>query len=94
MEMSELVRLEKRDAVGVRIDRKRKQSVTVLLKALGWDEARILERFGGYESMRATLEKDHTTGQDDAPASASLGDPGRPPCSGAGSTSGCCSTRL
>jgi DNA-directed RNA polymerase subunit beta len=58
--------IDKRDSVGVRIDRKRKQSVTVLLKALGWDEARILERFGGYESMRATLEKDHTTGQDDA----------------------------
>ena len=58
--------IDKRDAVGVRIDRKRKQSVTVLLKALGWDDARILERFGGYESMRATLEKDHTTGQDDA----------------------------
>src|SRR5206468_1846871 len=57
---------DKRDSVGVRIDRKRKQSVTVLLKALGWDEARILERFGGYESMRATLEKDHTSGQDDA----------------------------
>jgi len=58
--------IDKRDAVGVRIDRKRKQSVTVLLKALGWDEARILERFGTFESMRATLEKDHTTGQDDA----------------------------
>ncbi len=58
--------IDKRDAVGVRIDRKRKQSVTVLLKALGWDEAKILERFGGFESMRATLEKDHTTGQDDA----------------------------
>jgi hypothetical protein len=58
--------IDKRDSVGVRIDRKRKQSVTVLLKALGWDEARILERFGGFESMRATLEKDHTTGQDDA----------------------------
>ncbi len=58
--------IDKRDAVGVRIDRKRKQSVTVLLKALGWDEARILERFGQFESMRATLEKDHTTGQDDA----------------------------
>jgi DNA-directed RNA polymerase subunit beta len=58
--------IDKRDSVGVRIDRKRKQSVTVLLKALGWDEARILERFGAYESMRATLEKDHTTGQDDA----------------------------
>jgi DNA-directed RNA polymerase subunit beta len=58
--------IDKRDSVGVRIDRKRKQSVTVLLKALGWDEARILERFGQFESMRATLEKDHTTGQDDA----------------------------
>ncbi len=58
--------IDKRDSVGVRIDRKRKQSVTVLLKALGWDDARILERFGEYESMRATLEKDHTTGQDDA----------------------------
>ncbi len=58
--------IDKRDSVGVRIDRKRKQSVTVLLKALGWDEARILDRFGQFESMRATLEKDHTTGQDDA----------------------------
>jgi DNA-directed RNA polymerase subunit beta len=58
--------IDKRDSVGVRIDRKRKQSVTVLLKALGWDEAKILDRFGGFESMRATLEKDHTTGQEDA----------------------------
>ena len=58
--------IDKRDSVGVRIDRKRKQSVTVLLKALGWDEAKILERFGGFESMRATLEKDHTSGQEDA----------------------------
>src|SRR5579859_1259944 len=58
--------IDKRDSVGVRIDRKRKQSVTVLLKALGWDEAKILDRFGGYESMRATLEKDHTAGQDEA----------------------------
>jgi DNA-directed RNA polymerase subunit beta len=58
--------IDKRDAVGVRIDRKRKQSVTVLLKALGWDDARILERFGDYESMRATLEKDHTNSQDEA----------------------------
>jgi DNA-directed RNA polymerase subunit beta len=28
--------IDKRDMVGVRVDRKRKQSVTVLLKALGW----------------------------------------------------------
>jgi DNA-directed RNA polymerase subunit beta len=58
--------IDKRDSVGVRIDRKRKQSVTVLLKALGWDDAKILDKFGGYESMRATLEKDHTNGQDEA----------------------------
>ena len=58
--------IDKRDSVGVRIDRKRKQSVTVLLKALGWDDAKILDRFGNYESMRATLEKDHTAGQDEA----------------------------
>ena len=58
--------IDKRDMVGVRIDRKRKQSVTVLLKALGWSEAQILEEFGEFESMRLTLEKDHTQGQDDA----------------------------
>ena len=58
--------VDKRDMVGVRIDRKRKQSVTVLLKALGWTETQILEEFGEFESIRATLEKDHTTGTDDA----------------------------
>ncbi|GIH69619.1 DNA-directed RNA polymerase subunit beta [Sphaerimonospora thailandensis] len=58
--------IDKRDSVGVRIDRKRKQPVTVLLKALGWTNDRILERFGQYESMRATLEKDHTSGEEDA----------------------------
>jgi DNA-directed RNA polymerase subunit beta len=58
--------IDKRDAVGVRVDRKRKQSVTVLLKALGWDDARILDRFGHFESIRATLEKDHVHTQDEA----------------------------
>ena len=58
--------IDKRDMVGVRVDRKRKQSVTVLLKALGWSEAQILEEFGEYECMRQTLEKDHTSGQDEA----------------------------
>ena len=58
--------VDKKDLVGVRLDRKRKQNVTVLLKALGMTEAEILEEFGQYESMRQTLEKDHTTGQDDA----------------------------
>jgi DNA-directed RNA polymerase subunit beta len=58
--------IDKRDQVGVRVDRKRKQSVTVLLKALGMTEAEILEQFGDYESIRATLEKDHTADQDEA----------------------------
>ena len=38
----------------------------MLLKALGWDDAKILEEFGDYESVRLTLEKDHTTTQDEA----------------------------
>ncbi|RYY12190.1 MAG: DNA-directed RNA polymerase subunit beta, partial [Alphaproteobacteria bacterium] len=58
--------IDKRDMVGVRLDRKRKQNVTVLLKALGWTDAQILEEFGQYESMRLTLEKDHVTTQDEA----------------------------
>jgi DNA-directed RNA polymerase subunit beta len=58
--------IDKRDMVGVRLDRKRKQNVTVLLKALGWTNEQIREEFGQYESMMLTLEKDHTQGQDDA----------------------------
>ena len=58
--------VDKRDTVGVRLDRKRRQHVTILLKALGWDDAQILERFGDFESMRTTLEKDHTTTQHEA----------------------------
>ncbi|MBM9465573.1 DNA-directed RNA polymerase subunit beta [Aeromicrobium sp. YIM 150415] len=58
--------VDKRDTVGVRLDRKRKQSVTVLLKALGMSEAEILEQFGDYESIRLTLEKDNVAGQDEA----------------------------
>jgi DNA-directed RNA polymerase subunit beta len=58
--------IDKRDMVGVRLDRKRKQNVTVLLKALGWTTEQILEEFGDFESIRATLEKDHTTTQDEA----------------------------
>jgi DNA-directed RNA polymerase subunit beta len=58
--------IDKRDMVGVRLDRKRKQNVTVLLKALGWTNEQIREEFGEYESVMLTLEKDHTEGQDDA----------------------------
>jgi len=41
--------VDKRDMVGVRVDRKRKQNVTVLLKALGWTNEQILEEFGEFE---------------------------------------------
>ncbi|MFR9804207.1 DNA-directed RNA polymerase subunit beta [Pseudonocardia sp. RS010] len=58
--------VDKRDTVGVRIDRKRRQPVTVLLKALGWTTEQIQERFGFSETILATLEKDHTAGQDEA----------------------------
>src|SRR5665213_1649860 len=37
--------VDKRSTVGVRIDRKRRQPVTVLLKALGWSSDRIREHF-------------------------------------------------
>jgi DNA-directed RNA polymerase subunit beta len=58
--------IDKRDMVGVRVDRKRKQNVTVLLKALGWTNEQILAEFGEFESMRLTLEKDHTANTDEA----------------------------
>ena len=51
--------VDKRSTVGVRIDRKRRQPVTVLLKALGWSADRIREHFGWSETLLATLEKDH-----------------------------------
>ena len=58
--------VDKRDTVGVRIDRKRRQPVTVLLKALGWTNEQITERFGFSEIMMGTLEKDNTAGTDEA----------------------------
>ncbi len=58
--------VDKRDTVGVRIDRKRRQPVTVLLKALGWTNEQIRERFGFSEIMMSTLEKDNTAGTDEA----------------------------
>jgi DNA-directed RNA polymerase subunit beta len=58
--------VDKKDMVGVRIDRKRKQSVTVFLKALGWSSAQILEQFGDFESIKLTLEKDNVETQDEA----------------------------
>ena len=58
--------IDKRDTIGVRIDRKRRQPVTVLLKALGWDAERIREQFAWSPVLLATLEKDHIAGQDEA----------------------------
>ena len=58
--------VDKKDLVGVRIDRKRKLSVTIFLKALGWSSDQIIEQFGEFESIRATLEKDNVNTQDEA----------------------------
>jgi len=65
--------VDKKDICYVRIDRKRKQPVTILLKALGFGESDdellhlILDTNGNpYESIRNTLEKDNTTTVDEA----------------------------
>ncbi|GAA4736376.1 DNA-directed RNA polymerase subunit beta [Isoptericola chiayiensis] len=58
--------IDKRDAVGVRVDRKRKQPVTVLLKALGLTESEIREEFADFPTILDTLEKDHVHTQDEA----------------------------
>jgi len=58
---------DKRDVIGVRIDRKRKQPVTVLLRALGYEEDdQILSFFGESSLIGTTLEKDHTSSRDEA----------------------------
>ena len=58
--------IDKRDQVGVRIDRKRKQSVTVFLKALGLTSEQILEEFAGFDSIEETLSKDTILSKEDA----------------------------
>jgi DNA-directed RNA polymerase subunit beta len=58
--------LDKKDTLGVRIDRKRRQPVTVLLKALGYEGDQLLDLFGGAECIKATIEKDHTAGREAA----------------------------
>ena len=58
--------IDKRDQVGVRIDRKRKQSVTVFLKALGLTSEQILEEFAGFDSIEETLSKDTILTKEDA----------------------------
>lgn len=77
--------IDKRDTVGVRVDRKRKQSATVFLKALGMTESEIREEFKDYPILIDTLEKDSVKTQEDA-----LQDlyrklrPGEPPTAEAG----------
>lgn len=58
--------IDKRDAVGVRVDRKRKQPVTVLLKALGLSESEIREQFADFPAILDTLEKDHVHTEEEA----------------------------
>ena len=59
---------DRRGRVSVRIDRKRNQPVTVLLKALGIAETRdeILELMGDSECIKRTLEKDYTENREEA----------------------------
>ena len=58
---------DKRDTVGVRVDRKRRQYVTVFLKALGFgSDQEILDLFDGAESIALTLEKDPIETQEEA----------------------------
>ncbi|MGH2773382.1 MAG: hypothetical protein ACRDIU_09650, partial [Actinomycetota bacterium] len=56
---------DKKDLLAVRIDRKRKQHVSVFLKAMGLTAEEIADLFD-FDSMRATLEKDHIESEDDA----------------------------
>ncbi|SFE72136.1 DNA-directed RNA polymerase subunit beta [Peptostreptococcus sp. D1] len=52
--------------ISVRVDRTRKQPVTVLLRALGiGSDAEILELLGNDERLRLTLEKDNTSNVDE-----------------------------
>ena len=60
--------IDKKDTVGVRVDRKRRQYVTTFLRALGFAETdeEILALFDGSELIRNTLEKDTTEARDEA----------------------------
>ncbi len=59
---------DKRDTIGVRVDRKRRQYVSAFLKALGIAETdeEVLELFGGAESIRNTIERDPAQDKDEA----------------------------
>ena len=59
---------DKKDTIGVRVDRKRRQYVTAFLKALGIAETdeEILEMFANAESIQNTIEKDTAGDKEDA----------------------------
>ena len=59
---------DKRDILSVRIDRKRKQPATLLLRALGIAETReeIIEVLGSSEMILRTLDRDPATTKDEA----------------------------
>ena len=59
---------DKRDTIGVRVDRKRRQYVSGFLRALGIAETdeEILALFDGAESIRNTLDRDPATDKDEA----------------------------
>jgi DNA-directed RNA polymerase subunit beta len=60
--------IDKKDTVGVRVDRKRRQYVTTFIRALGLAESDedILALFDGNETITNTLEKDPTSTRDEA----------------------------
>ncbi|MBN2177495.1 MAG: DNA-directed RNA polymerase subunit beta [Demequinaceae bacterium] len=58
--------IDKRDTVGVRVDRKRKQPVTLFLKALGMTHDEIAEEFAEYPSILETLAKDTLATREEA----------------------------
>ncbi len=58
--------IDKRDSVGVRVDRKRKQPVTLFLKALGMTTEEIEKEFKDFPTVLETLAKDTVTHQEEA----------------------------
>ena len=59
---------DKRDTVGVRVDRKRRQHITAFLRALGVIETKeeAIELFGDYPSIQNTIERDPDTSSEAA----------------------------
>ena len=59
--------VDKNDHVFIRIDRKRKQDITVFLLALGMDESEIRKEFADYPALTSALDGDRkVTTQDEA----------------------------